>query len=246
MTHKGRIAVVTGAAAGIGQAIAVGLAKRGAVVIGIDLNDSGETGEQVNAEGGEWLGLTADVSSPAQVNTAAEAALGRFGDVHILINNAGIYPKCAFDDLTFEEWRRVLAINLDSQFLVSKAFVPSMKKHGWGRIVNMTSGSVQIARDNLTAYKASKMGSIGLTRAMASDLGRYGINVNAASPSLTRTAGVLSYGAVEFLDAAASTQAIKRISEPEDIVGLILFLTSEDSHFVTGQTISADGGFTYL
>lgn len=246
MTHKGRVAVVTGSASGIGQATAIGLAERGAAVVGVDLGSSAETGERVKASGADWLAVEADVSLPAEVSNAADAALANFGHVDILVNNAGIFPKCAFDDLTFEEWKRVLAINLDSQFLMSKAVVRSMKSGGWGRIVNLTSGSVQIASDAMVAYKASKMGSIGLTRAMASDLGRFGITVNAVSPSLTRTAGVLAYGAKELLGMAANMQAIKRVSEPEDIVGLILFLTSQESHFVTGQTILADGGFTYL
>lgn len=246
MTHQDRVAVVTGAAAGIGQATAAGLARRGASVVGVDLSDASETGAIVQAAGGKWLGLKADVSSPAEVEAAAKAVFETFSKVDILVNNAGVFPKRAFEELTYEEWKRVLAINLDSQFLMSQAFVPSMKASGWGRIVNLTSGSVQIAAENFSAYKASKMGTIGLTRGMAADLGRYGINVNAASPSLTRTAGVMSYGAREMLETAAHMQAIKRISEPEDIVGLILFLTSEDSHFVTGQTILADGGFTYF
>ena len=246
MTHKSRVAVVTGSASGIGQATAIGLAERGAIVVGVDLSDSQETGERVRAAGGEWLAIQADVSSAIDVDAAAKAAINRFGKVDILVNNAGIFPKCSFDELTYDEWKRVFAINLDSQFLMSKAVIPSMKAGGWGRIVNLTSGSVQIASDDMAAYKASKMGTIGLTRGMASDLGRYGITVNAASPSLTRTAGVLSYGAKELLEMAANMQAIKRVSEPEDIVGLILFLSSEDSHFVTGQTILADGGFTYL
>ncbi len=245
MTHKDRVAVITGAAAGIGQATAVGLAKRGAVVVGIDLVEASETGRIVEAAGGEWLGIKADVSLPDQVSTAAQAVLAAFGRVDILVNNAGIFPKCAFDDLTYEEWKRVLTINLDSQFLMSKAFVPSMKAGGWGRIVNLTSGSVQIAADDFTAYKASKMGAIGLTRGMAADLGRFGINVNAVSPSLTRTTGVMEYGAKDLLETIANAQAIKRVSEPEDVVGLILFLTAQDSHFVTGQTIFADGGITY-
>ncbi|MGK2909488.1 MAG: SDR family NAD(P)-dependent oxidoreductase [Sphingobium sp.] len=246
MTHEGRVAVVTGAAAGIGRATALGLARRGATVVGVDLNEASETGEIVQAAGGKWLGLKADVSSPTDVAAAADAAIAAFDKVDILVNNAGIFPKHSFDELTFEEWKRVLSINLDSQFLMSKAFASSMKAGGWGRIVNLTSGSVQIAADNFSAYKASKMGTIGLTRGMAADLGRFGINVNAVSPSLTRTEGVVSYGANDMLDAVANIQAIKRVSVPEDIVGLILFLTGEDSHFVTGQTILADGGFTYM
>jgi NAD(P)-dependent dehydrogenase (short-subunit alcohol dehydrogenase family) len=246
-THKGRIAVVTGASRGIGQAIAVGLATRGAAVVGADIADCGETQALVEACGAEWLGILADVSSPGDVARLAREVLARFGRCDILVNNAGIFPTCAFDDLSFEEWRKVLSVNLDSQFLVSKAFVPSMKQGGWGRIVNFTSGSVQLATENTTAYKASKMGIIGLTRAMSADLGKFGITVNAASPSMTRTPGILaSPHAAQKLAAISNLQAIKRVSEPDDVVGLVLFLTGDDSHFVTGQTILADGGLSYF
>jgi NAD(P)-dependent dehydrogenase (short-subunit alcohol dehydrogenase family) len=246
-THKGRVAVVSGVAGGIGQAVAVGLASRGAHIVGVDIVEAGETRRLVEAHATEWLGLVADVSSPDAVTHVAAEALARFGRCDILVNNAGIFPTCPFGDLTFAEWRRVQATNLDSQFLMSQAFVPSMKERGWGRIVNLTSGSVQLATENTTAYKASKMGTIGLTRGMAADLGRFGITVNAASPSLTRTPGVMtSPSASARLDAIANMQAIKRVSEPDDVVGLILFLTSEDSHFVTGQTMLADGGLSYF
>jgi len=246
-THEGRIAVVTGAGRGLGQAIAAGLAARGANIVGVDIADAAETRALVEASGAEWLGIVADVSSPDDVTRVAEEALARFERCDILVNNAGIFPNCPFDELSFEEWRRVLGVNLDSQFLMSRAFVPSMKERGWGRIVNITSGSVQLATERTAAYKASKMGTIGLTRGMAADLGRYGITVNAASPSLTRTPGVLDSGsAAAALEIMATRQAIKRVSEPTDIVGLILFLTGEDSHFVTGQTILADGGLCYF
>ncbi len=246
-THESRVAVVTGAARGIGQAIAAGLAARGASVVGVDIAEAGETRTLVETVRAEWLGIVADVSAPSDVSRVAEEVLARFGKCDILVNNAGIFPACAFEELSFEAWRRVLAVNLDSQFLMSRAFVPSMKERGWGRIVNMTSGSVQLSAEKIAAYKASKMGTIGLTRGMSADLGRYGITVNAASPSLARTPGVLSSpNAADKLEMMAKLQAIKRVSEPDDIVGLILFLTSEDSHFVTGQTILADGGLCYF
>jgi NAD(P)-dependent dehydrogenase (short-subunit alcohol dehydrogenase family) len=246
-THEGRVAIVTGAARGIGQAIAVGLAARGASVVGVDIAEAEETCALVEANGAQWLGITADVSSPSDVARVAAEAISRFGQCDILVNNAGIFPACAFEELSYEVWRKVFAVNLDSQFLMSQAVVPSMKERGWGRIVNLTSGSVQLANENMTAYKASKMGSIGLTRAMSADLGKYGITVNAASPSITRTPGILSIpNAGDKLDMMARLQAIKRVSEPEDVVGLILFLTGADSHFVTGQTMLADGGMTYF
>ena len=246
-THAGRVAIVTGAARGIGQAIAAGLAARGAVVVGVDIAEAEETRALVEAQGARWLGITGDVSSPDDVRRIAERVLLHFGTCDILVNNAGIFPACAFEELSFEAWRKVFAVNLDSQFLMSQAVVPAMKAGGWGRIVNFTSGSVQLATENTTAYKASKMGAIGLTRAMSADLGKYGITVNAASPSLTRTPGVLSSpSAAGRLEEMARMQAIKRVSEPSDVVGLILFLTGEDSHFVTGQTILADGGLSYF
>lgn len=246
-THTGKVAVVTGAARGIGQAIAAGLAARGAKIVGVDIVEAEETRGLVEASAAEWLGLVADVSSPAEVSRLAEQTLSRFGKCDIVVNNAGIFPAYAFEELTFDAWRQVISTNLDSQFLVSQAFVPSMKVRGWGRIVNMTSGSVQLSTPKGAAYKASKMGAIGLTRGMAADLGKYGITVNAASPSLTRTPGVLSInGATNRLNVIAESQAIKRVSEPTDIVGLILFLTGEESHFVTGQTILADGGLSYF
>ena len=246
-THKGRIAVVTGAARGIGQAVAAGLAARGAAIVGVDITEAVETRALVESSAAEWLGIVADVSSPGDVTRVREEALARFGRCDILVNVAGIFPACPFDELSFDAWRKVLDVNLDSQFLMSQAFVPSMKEKGWGRIVNFTSGSVQLSVPNMAAYKASKMGAIGLTRGMAADLGQYGITVNAASPSFTRTPGALSIpAAADRLEAIAKQQAIKRISEPEDVVGLILFLTGEDSHFVTGQTILADGGLCYF
>ncbi len=246
-THEGRIAIVTGAARGIGQAVAAGLAARGASIVGVDIAEAEETRAQVEAKGAQWLGIVADASCPGDASRVAEETLARFGRGDILVNNAGIFPACAFDELSFEEWRKVLAVNLDSQFLMSQAFVPAMKAQGWGRIINLTSGSVQLSTEKTAAYKASKMGAIGLTRGMSADLGRYGITVNAVSPSLTRTPGTLAApAAAAKLAVVADLQAIKRISEPDDVVGLILFLTGEDSSFVTGQTMLADGGLSYF
>jgi NAD(P)-dependent dehydrogenase (short-subunit alcohol dehydrogenase family) len=239
-THEGRTAVVTGAARGMGQAIALGLAERGANVAGVDLNDAGETGELVSATGVEWLGVTGDVSTPEGVDGIGAAVLEKFGAVDILVNNAGTYPQVDWDGLDFEFWKRILRINLDSQFLMCKAFVPGMREKSYGRIVNTASDSVHLPIPHATHYITSKMAVIGFTRGLAADLAEDGIVVNAVSPALTDTGN----GAFpqELIPVIAQMQAIKRPAVPNDVVGTIAFLTSEDAAWVTSQTIWADGG----
>jgi NAD(P)-dependent dehydrogenase (short-subunit alcohol dehydrogenase family) len=244
-----RVAVVTGAARGIGQAICRQFARDGVIVAGVDLGGLGETGGIVTAAGGEWLALDGDVSEPDAVSVIGNAVLRQFDGCDILINCAGIWPPKAFEDLEYAEWKRVLAVNLDSQFLMSKAFVPSMKDSMWGRIVNFTSGSILSPVPNFAAYKASKMGIIGLTRAMSADLGKYGITVNAVSPALTPTPGVYEHGGpniVAVLEQSVQLTAIQRVSTPDDVVGLVMFLAGDAAAFITGQTILADGGRSYL
>lgn len=245
--HKGRVAAVTGAGRGIGQAICRALARSGAEVIAVDLAEPVETVESVAADGGSVIGLVADVSDPAEVARLGEEINDRAGGCDILVNNAGIYPAKRIFDLDYAEWRRVLAVNLDSQFLMAKAVLPWMRDRGWGRIVNLTSNSIGLPLPGLAHYMASKMGVIGLTRAAANDVAQHGITVNAIGPTLTRTPGL----AESVINEAAqrhvvSLQAIKRQGEPEDLVGLVLFLTSDEAGFITGQTIMADGGLVRL
>jgi NAD(P)-dependent dehydrogenase (short-subunit alcohol dehydrogenase family) len=190
-----------------------------------------------------------DVSEPDAVSAIAQTVRAHFDHCDILINCAGIWPPKAFEDLEYAEWKRILAVNLDSQFLMSKAFVPSMKDSGWGRVVNFISGSILVPAPNFAAYKASKMGAIGLTRAMSADLVKYGITVNAVSPALTPTPGVYEHGGpkmVAVVEQAVQMTAIKRVSTPDDVVGLVMFLSSDAAAFITGQTILADGGRSYL
>jgi NAD(P)-dependent dehydrogenase (short-subunit alcohol dehydrogenase family) len=173
----------------------------------------------------------------------------KFGRCDIIINCAGIYPQRAFDDMTFEEWKRVLSINLDSCFLVSKQFVPGMKQRKWGRIVNMASSTLGSVVSGFVHYMSSKAGCVGFTRALASELGSHGITVNAISPGLTRSPGTLARTPrpgftdmeAEFAQ-AATMQAIKRVEVPDDLVGTVSYLTSDDAAFITGQTLNVDGG----
>jgi NAD(P)-dependent dehydrogenase (short-subunit alcohol dehydrogenase family) len=246
LTHAGRVAVVTGAARGIGQVIAQRLAEHGASVVGIDLADLGDTERLVRQAERDWLGIRADVSDESDVQRLAGEIDAKFGRCDILVNNAGIYPFRDWDDTDFVTWRKIISVNLDSQFLMCQALVPLMRRNGWGRIVNITSGSLLNNGLQLTAYKASKAGVIGFTRGLAADVGADGITVNAVGPALTRTPGVLEAGMGDRLERSALNLIVKRIPEPDDVAGTVLFLSSEDSSFVTGQTIMANGGGGFL
>ena len=243
-THKDRVAVVTGAAQGFGQATCLRLAEHGAQVVAIDIKEPTETLALIEEAGHKATGLLIDVTDPEQTQRVEHEVRGRYGRCDILVNNVGVYPMIHVDELTYDSWRKILTINLDSQFLMTQAVLPLMKEAGWGRIVNLTSNSIGLTAPGLTAYIASKMGIIGFTRGLANDLAPYGITANAVGPTLSRTPGVSLPTAV--LEQVAALQAIKKIGESDDIVGTILFLTSDDSHFVTGQTIMADGGLVRL
>lgn len=245
-THDNRVAVVTGAARGIGQAVCRQLADRGAQIVAVDITEPDETVGQLEQAGHKATAFQVDVSDPEQTRRFGEQLADRFGRCDILVNNAGIYPFVDIDALTYETWRHVLAVNLDSQFLMTKAVLPLMKQAGWGRVVNLTSNSIGLAVPELTHYMASKMGAIGFTRALANDVAGHGITANAVGPTLSRTPGVVSAIPDELQQQVSQMQAIKKIGEADDVVGAIVFLTSEESYFVTGQTMMADGGLVRL
>jgi NAD(P)-dependent dehydrogenase (short-subunit alcohol dehydrogenase family) len=244
-----RTAVVTGAAAGLGQAIAARLAQDGKDVVLADLTVATETAALVEKAGVRVLAVECDVTSEESV-TGLAAAVEEFGGCDVLVNNVGIYPFVLFEDLTFGEWRRILSTNLDSMFLTCSAFLPEMKSRGWGRVINMASNAYMNGADPMLAgYVSSKGGVIGLTRALGSEYGAYGITVNAVAPGLTVTAttiaavgGAPGEEGAEKWSAMASLQAIKRTGTPDDVVGAVSFLASEDAGFITAQTLVVDGG----
>lgn len=241
-----RVSVVTGAAGGIGTALCVRLAERGDTVVGIDVVDPASTGVQVRAAGARWSGLVVDLTDETAIAAAAAQVQSSFGRCDVLVNNAAIEDPVSFDDLTVERWRHVVRTDLDAPFLLAKAFVPMMRAGGSGRIVNVATGSVMNPMPQFVAYRAAKMGLIGLTRALATELGRDGITVNAVSPGMTRTRMTEESLPDGALEAAAEARPIPRVALPEDIVGAIAFLSGDDAAFITGQTLLVNGGTCFL
>jgi len=236
-THEGWVALVTGAAQGIGQAIALALAERGAQVIATDLKLPQETVEKIGATA---HGFQLDVTREEHWHEAFLKGQ-QLGGVDIVVNNAGYFPNRPIDELDLPTWRKTMATNLDSHFLSAKHFLPAMKQKQWGRFVGISSNMVGLSIAGMSHYIASKMGIIGFMRGLANDVANHGITANAVLPGLTNTTAIASQSD-EMKRATWEQQAIKRLGEPHDITGAVLFLTSDDASFITGQAIVVDGG----
>jgi NAD(P)-dependent dehydrogenase (short-subunit alcohol dehydrogenase family) len=244
-----KVAIVTGAAQGIGRAYAYALASAGAQVVVADILPSTETAEEIVKGGGVALDVPTDVSDKQSTQALAEATVERFGRIDILVNNAAVfvdvYPLRDFDRITVEEWDRVMAVNLRGTFLCCKAVVPHMRQQQYGRIINISSSVFWRGIPGFLHYATSKAGIIGLTRSMAHELGEDGITVNGIAPGYTQSEGVIRVqdeGIGQDPMEVAAGQAIARPQVPEDLVGTVLFLASDASAFITGQTIVVDGG----
>jgi len=244
----GRVAIITGAAQGIGAAYAKALAGEGAHVVLSDIQDANAVAEEIEAtyQGAETLALTTDVSDEAATSTMVAETVARFGKLDILISNAAMFASIShkpFYKIPVKEWDRMMAINVRGPWLCAKAAVPEMRKNGYGKIVNIASGTLFKGNPNILHYVTSKGAVLAMTRSMSREVGGDGICVNTLAPGLTMSDGVLGSDAfMAGADASLTTRALKRAQQPEDLTGAMLFLVSSDSDFMTGQCMVVDGG----
>jgi NAD(P)-dependent dehydrogenase (short-subunit alcohol dehydrogenase family) len=243
----GTVAIVTGGAIGIGRAIAAELGAAGAHVVIADLAGADKAAVELSEDGCSVIGVEADVTSEEQMGAMATAAIDAFGGIDVLVNNAGVFasliPK-PFDQITVEEWRRVMDINVLGCFLAAKAVVASMRSRGGGRIINIGSTAQFKGTPGLLHYTSSKGAIGGFTRALARELGHENILVNAIAPGFTVSAGVLEHSdsADSMRQAAPGARVLKRDMVPEDVMGAVRFFAGPLAPFITGQTLVIDGG----
>jgi 3-oxoacyl-[acyl-carrier protein] reductase len=250
---KGKAGIVTGGAHGIGRAYCLGLAKAGARVAAADIDFTGakETADRVKKAGGEALALAVDVSDQQSTLAMAQAAMDAFGRTDFLINNAAVFAtipisRVPFDEVSIEEWNKVMAVNLTGMWLSCRAVVPYMKKQQSGKIINIASSSIYNGAGLRIHYVTSKAGVIGFTRNLARELGDFNITVNALSPGSTLSEKPEDEKALAHRKKALSKRCLKRLQFPEDLVGTMVYLCSEASDFMTGQTLVVDGGVAML
>lgn len=238
-----RVAIVTGAAVGNGQAFCQRLASEGARIMIADIADASEAMDLVRSSGGEIDAVRTDVTDEKATQKMVRKTIERFGRVDILVNNVGFYHEEPFELISVNEWKKMLTVNLDSLFLASRAVLPTMKAQGFGRIIALSSDTIWLGTPYLVHYVTSKMGVIGFVRSLASEVGKYGITVNAITVGLTATQRPANERLVgSILEHLLPQQAVQRGDEPEDIAEVVAFLASPESSIITGQTINVDGG----
>jgi NAD(P)-dependent dehydrogenase (short-subunit alcohol dehydrogenase family) len=252
MRLKDKVAIITGAAQGIGAAFAVGFAKEGAKIVIGDIADAGNTLKRVKKEGSEGIYVKTDVNNEAECIAMAKAAFDRFGAINILINNAAIFGSIIlkpFYELSSKEFKRVIEINTSGAFHCIKAVFPYLKEKG-GKIINISSASILEGVAGMPHYVASKGAMMALTRCMARELGDYKINVNTIAPGFTHSEGGNQFDRNKALplppldELQMPGRCFKRPGVPEDLIGTALFLATDDSAFITGQMIVHDGGLS--
>ncbi|MEW1823130.1 SDR family oxidoreductase [Arthrobacter sp. NPDC080031] len=250
MTVQQRVAVVTGGGQGLGRSFCLALAEAGwaVAVVDLDLENARAIAGKVEASGGIAKGFHADVSDENAVSRLAEQIEGGLGAVSVLVNNAAIFSTLSmgsYDEISLQTWKRVMDVNVTGTFLCCKEFAPRMAAAGYGKIVNISSATVFTGRPGYLHYVTSKAAVIGLTRALASEVGPQGVRVNALAPGSTETEVERATITREAREKMAGETALRRVQVAEDLVGTVVFLASEASDFVTGQTINVDGGLAF-
>jgi pyridoxal 4-dehydrogenase len=237
---EGRVAVVTGAAQGLGKAVATRLGAEGALVVAVDINAAGAEAT-AKAVGGSSFSVACDIGDEASVDKLFNR-VAAVAKLDVLVNVAAIVPFVKWDELNFAEWRRVMRVNLDGLYLMCRAGSDLMRKGGYGRIVNFCSNSIFAGTPNMAHYVASKGGVLTFTRALATELGPYKITANCVCPGLIDTEGVQMTPHKDAFGFVETLQAIKGHGVPADVVPAVAFLASEEAHWITGQALNVDAG----
>jgi NAD(P)-dependent dehydrogenase (short-subunit alcohol dehydrogenase family) len=250
-TLKGRVAVITGGGQALGRAYAHHLAAQGAHPVIAEFNEvaGARVAKEITDAGGKALFVATDVGSSESVRAMAEAALARFGRIDILINNAALFSKITmapFWELPADEWERAMQVNVTGAFHCARAVIPSMQKAGWGRILNIASGTPLLGLPNYLHYITSKSATFGMSRSMARELGQWNITVNTFIPGVTKTEVERPSVSDEKFKGYVAMQCLKRLSTPDDMARVVTFLCSDEAAWITGQTILADGGLNFI
>ena len=245
----GKVALITGAAHGIGRAYALRFAAEGARVVIADLDLPGAeiVAKEIAAQNGEAIAVALDVTDPAIISDAVNKVVGAYGTVDILLNNAAMFSvvpmsRVGFDALSIEEWDAMMSTNVKGPWLMSRAVAPIMRTNQSGKIINISSGTAFKGTNTQIHYVTSKAAVLGFTKTLARELGGDGINVNAIAPGNTLSEEDPDDKTLTMRSSAIPSRALRRLESPEDIVGAAVFLASNDSDFITGQTIIVDGG----
>jgi len=250
MRLKDKVIIVTGAGQGIGAVYAHKLAEEGGKVIIAEINEekAKAVADDITAKGHEALAIRTDVSDEESTKALARVVSERYGHIDVLINNASVFATIKmkpFDEITVEEWDHLMAVNLRGVFLCCKAVVPFMKAQKKGKVINISSSTVFIGRPYYIHYVTSKAGVIGFTRALAKEVGDWNINVNCISPGAVQTEIPRDSTTPEQFQQMIKMRCIHRNEVPEDLVWAIMFFASEDSDFISGQTLNVDGGMVF-
>jgi 3-oxoacyl-[acyl-carrier protein] reductase len=246
---EGRVAIVTGAGHGIGKAYAVRLAEEGAKVVIAELDEKAgvAVADELRAAGHEAMAIRTDVSDPGSVEKMALATVERFGRIDVLVNNAAIFAtipmsRAAFDKIAIPEWELMMDVNVKGTWLASRAVVPQMRSQGYGKIINVSSSTAIKGSSSRIHYVTSKAAILGFTKTLAQEVGADNICVNCIAPGSTLSEESPDAGVLKMRNDAAAVRALKRVQQPSDLTGALVFFASADSDFITGQTLVVDGG----